>query len=125
MIRTDEDALTCDFAETYHIFDMRGLPVKLAASLAVGLRADSRIKMKLTSMKVPLDTILLAGAVDRLSLLVWAQTKDAKKGHNKPKSLLEDLVSAAPKKHTENVSFASGEDYEKARAEMLAQIKEG
>ena len=46
MIRFDEDALICDLAETYHIYDYRSLPVKLVATLSAGLRDDSRIKLK-------------------------------------------------------------------------------
>jgi len=44
MIHTDEDALICDLAETYHIFNYRELPPSLAATLSVGLKDDSRIK---------------------------------------------------------------------------------
>lgn len=43
MILTDEDALICDLAETYHVLDYRALPLKTAAALASGLRADARI----------------------------------------------------------------------------------
>ena len=44
MAARDEDALVCDMAETYHIFDYRALPLFLAARLACGLREDSRSK---------------------------------------------------------------------------------
>lgn len=50
MIVTDEDSLICDLAETYHVFNYRELPVKLLATLSVGLRADSRIKLKISDM---------------------------------------------------------------------------
>jgi len=43
MIATDEDALVCDLAETYHVLDYRMLPLKTAAALASGLRSDARI----------------------------------------------------------------------------------
>lgn len=43
MILTDEDALICDFAETYNVLDYRALPLRTAATLASGLRADARI----------------------------------------------------------------------------------
>ena len=46
MIRLDRDALICDLAETYHIYDMRSLPLQTVATLSAGLRDDSRIKMK-------------------------------------------------------------------------------
>lgn len=43
MIATDQDALICDMAETYGIFDLQALPVATLATLAVGLRENSRI----------------------------------------------------------------------------------
>lgn len=47
MIAKDEDALICDLAETYRIFDYRSLPLKTVATFSVGLRENSRIKMSL------------------------------------------------------------------------------
>lgn len=70
MIKLDEDALICDFAETYHIFDYKALSPCLAATLAVGLREDSRVKMQVLKRKAQVNTILLAGIVDRLSVLL-------------------------------------------------------
>ena len=84
MVAADEDSLICDFAETYHIYQWRGLAVKYAAVLAFGLSENSRIKMALTKRKVTLDTMLMASAVDALNLLVWMQTKDAQKHRNQP-----------------------------------------
>lgn len=68
MLRTDRDALICDLAETYGIFDYRALPVPLLATLASGLREDSRIKMRLSGQTVTRTEMLLAAAVDGLSL---------------------------------------------------------
>ena len=65
MVRADEDALICDFAETYHIYDYKRLPLSTAAALAVGLRDTSRIKMKLSGAVVANDIQLMAAAVDR------------------------------------------------------------
>lgn len=92
MIRTSEDALVCDLAETYGIFDYRALPASLLATLAVGLRENSRIKMQLGGVKITQETMLLAAAVDKLSLLVWAQTEDARHGRNRPPSVLSILL---------------------------------
>ena len=117
MHKTDEDALICDFAETYQIYDYRQLPPTRAAVLAVGLRDSSRIKMMLSNTTVTPDIMLLAATVDRLSLLVWAQTKDAEKGRNRPKSILESLTP----KESKTVSFASGEDFINARNQILQQ----
>lgn len=71
MIRTDADALTCDFAEVYHILDWRGLPMRLAATLAAGLGEESRIRMAQEGMRVPMRTLLLSTAVDTLQLIAW------------------------------------------------------
>ena len=105
----------CDLAETYHIYDYKRLPLTAVAAFSVGLRDDSRIKMKLSGAKAPTEIILLAAAVDRLSLLVWAQTKDAEKGRNRPKSILEALNP----KESDMTSYASGEDFMKERERLL------
>lgn len=115
MINADEDALVCDFAETYHIYDYKRLPAKLVASLAVGLRPDSRIKIKLSESKVSLEMMMMAAIVDRLTVLVWMQTKDGQHGRNQPKPLL----SALEKPESDTISFLSGEDYEKERQRLL------
>ena len=87
MISADRDALVCDLAETYGIFDLRALPVSTLATLAVGLRDDSRIKMRLAGAKATRSELLLAAAVDRLSMLLWAQTEDGRNGVNRPQSV--------------------------------------
>ncbi len=115
MIRTDKDALICDLAETYHVYDYKALPASLVASLVVGLRDDSRIKMKLSGAKAPSEIILLASIIDRLSVLVWMQTKDAQKGRNRPKSLLDIMYP----KETNNTVYRTGEDFEKARKKLI------
>lgn len=121
MIRMDEDALICDFAETYHIYDYKRLPLSTAAALAVGLRDNSRIKMKLSGAVVDTDTQLMAAAVDRLSLLVWAQTKDAEKGMNRPPSILE----AFTRRETDTTAYESGEDFMAARERLLKGEQDG
>ncbi len=117
MIRTDEDALICDLAETYHIYDYRSLPLRLVATFSVGLRDDSRIMKKIRNEKVSPQILLIASAVDRLSLLVWAKTKSGQKGTNKPKMLVDQLIGNINKDDIE--SFASGEDFERRKAQIL------
>lgn len=116
MVTTDENALVCDFAETYHVIDWRALPVRLAAILAAGLRDDSRIKVKLSGQRYPFGTLLLAAAVDRLSTLVYFQTKDAQKGTNKPHLILDSLQGV---KEDDAVVFDSIEDFETARRRLI------
>lgn len=117
MIQTDEDALICDLAETYHIYDYRSLPLRLVATFSVGLRDDSRIMKKIRNEKVSPQILLIASAVDRLSLLVWAKTKNGQKGMNKPKMLVDQLIGNAQKEDIE--SFDSGDDFEKRKAQIL------
>lgn len=110
MIALDEDALICDFAETYHIYDYRRLPIEYAATLAVGLRESSRIKMLQSGLAVDMETLLLAHIVDNTAINAYLKTKDATKGKNKPKSVVELLIKK-PKEHARK--FATGEDFDK------------
>ena len=59
MIATDEDAMICDLAETYHVFDYRALPVKLLAVLCSGLRSDSRVRQAMEQISGSQTEILL------------------------------------------------------------------
>lgn len=124
MISEDEGALICDLAETYQIYDYRQLPPTRVAVFAVGLKDDSRIKMKLSGQRVSLNTLLLACIADRLSILVWAQTKDGQKGINRPTVLVEMLTSKEPKV-SDVIVFNSGEDYERTRNMIIEDMVRG
>jgi hypothetical protein len=54
-------------AETYGIFDVKRVPVSLLATLAVGLRDDSRVMMAKHGALVDSKTVLLAQIADMLS----------------------------------------------------------
>lgn len=111
MIIADEDALICDFAETYGIYDYKRLPLRTAAVLASGLREDSRIMMKLSGMNVTSNTLLNAVIADRVGLLAWMQTKDGAKGRNRPESIVVKLLN--PEKNREKaVAFQSGREFD-------------
>ncbi|KXT73199.1 Phage protein [Streptococcus sp. DD10] len=120
MLETDEDALVCDLAETYGIYDYRQLPAWRVAVFAYGLREDSRIKLVMSGQRVAFDTMLWAGIFDRLSQLVWAKTKDAAKGRNQPKSILDSLTQQV--KEREEMVFASGEEFEIYRQKLLEEM---
>lgn len=111
-MNTDEDALLCDLAETYHIFDYRSLPARMVATLSVGLRDNSRIKMKMNNARYPMETMLLAAALDRVSLLVWLNTQDGEKGINRPESVLNHLLGEVDEKDV--VAFETPEDFDVA-----------
>lgn len=124
MIQTDENALICDLAETYHIYDYKKLPLTQVAIFAIGLKDGSRIKMKMLGQLVPMETLLLAGISDRLSILLWRQTKDGQKGRNMPTMILDTLV-ARKSKESDVIVFSSGEDYQKTRNAILKNIHLG
>ncbi len=113
MIATDRDALICDLAETYGIYDMRALPVSTLAALAAGLRDNSRIKIKMSGVRTDQETLLLAMAVDNLRFLSWTKTKAAQSGNDRPKSIAQALLGQVEKK-TPNVAYGSGEEFDAA-----------
>lgn len=116
MIKLDEEALICDLAETYNILDYKKLALNKLAILACGLRNDSRIKLKMSKNILSPNQLLLAGIQDRLSLLVYSKTKDAEKGINYPKLILDILEN--------NISgFSSGEDFMKERERIMKEGK--
>jgi hypothetical protein len=124
MIKADEDALICDLAETYHIYDYRQLPLNTIAVFSVGLRNNSRIKMKMNNQPVELDLLLLAGISDKLSTAMWWQTKDGQKGVNRPDSLV-DVITNTQTKEKNVIAFSSGEDFINRRNELLKHTKKG
>ena len=124
MIKADEDALICDLAETYHIYDYRQLPLNTIAVFSVGLRNNSRIKMKMNKQPVELDLLLLAGISDKLSTAMWWQTKDGQKGVNRPDSLV-DVITNTQSKEKNVIAFSSGEDFINRRNELLKHTKKG
>ena len=118
MIKEDEDALICDLAETYQIYDYKQLPPIRVAVYAMGLRENSRIKMKLSGQRVPIETLLLAGILDRLSVLIWGKTEDGQKGRNRPAMILDSLVSKE-NKDSDIIVYNSGEDFEEERRRII------
>lgn len=111
MIRSGEEELICDLAETYRVYDYRSLPLTLVSTLAAGLGRDSRIKLKMSGLQCGLDTMLLAAVADRLSYLLWAQTKDAQHGRNKPASIYE-MLSDPETKQSDIEAFATADDFD-------------
>lgn len=119
MMNTDESALACDLAETYHIYDFRELSISKIALFSVGLRENSRIKLKINGMQYPFETMLFAGILDKLSLLIWQNTKDAIDGRNLPNSVLGSLLNIERKDSKEHMTFNSPDEFEKMRKQIL------
>ena len=124
MLDLDEEALICDLAETYGIFDYESLPVQTAAALSIGLRGDSRIKLAAAGRKLGTTDALLATIADYLAMIFWTKTKDGQKGRNRPKSIREALENGN-KKDNEIVGFESVEEFEQAREALLEEVTHG
>lgn len=120
MMAVDKTALVCDLAETYGVLNYRELPVETLAALSVGLRENSRIRMKLAGMKVENEIMLLAAAVDKLNFIAWTKTKNAEKGANRPKSVL-DIICGVGEGGSNIMAFDTAEEFEAARAEIIGR----
>ena len=119
MLVKDEDALICDLAETYGIFDYKTLPICTVATLASGLKGDSRIMRIMTGQKVTAEELLLAGILDRLSWIAWTKTKDAQKGHNRPASVLEKMLGENISPTNQFEVYETGDEF----LERLSQLR--
>lgn len=115
MINADENALICDMAQTYHIYDYKQMRPAQAAILASGLPDDSRIKRKMSGQRFGLDTMLLACIADSLRIILWSKTKDGQNNVNRPESILEKLTGE-PEEYAE---FGTIEAYEAARKQIM------
>lgn len=122
-MNADKDALICDLAETYGIYDYESLPIQTVATLAVGLRGDSRIKMKMRNEVLTREELFLAMAVDYLALLAWTKTKEAKHGRNKPESIVAMYNDMGKPK--EIVSFDTAAEFEAERQRILNEVAHG
>lgn len=127
MIAADEQALICDLAETYQIYDYKSLPPSKVATFSVGLRENSRIKMKLSGAKASQDILIGSMIADRLGLMLWAMTEDGRNGTNRPPQLLEIILGIQSGKNSDNLIFDTPEAFENARKELLEKggIKDG
>lgn len=113
MIAKDEGALTCDFAETYGVYDYKVLPPQLAATLAAGLRETSRIRMALNGQRANYSDILLAAIFDQLRIFAW----DGK--GERPESVVQAMMGDEPKDESKYQTFDSLEAFNEARNKIL------
>ena len=117
MIALDEEALICDLAETYQIYNYRALPLHLVAVLANGLGPDSRIRQRQYGLKIGLSKFLLAQINDNLIALRWMLSEDGHKDRNRP-----DFIS--PKFLIQNEytgQFSTPDEFEAFRARMTRE----
>lgn len=108
MIQQDKNALICDFAETYHIYDYRSLPLSLASTLAAGLRDNSRVAMSTTDVKASTTNTILSIIADRLGV-IQAVLCDERKA---PPSIFRALYNLDEEESSSKVKrFQNGEDF--------------
>lgn len=76
--------------------------------------------MALANINITTDQMLLAEIVDGMNLLLWTKTKDATKGRNKPKSLLQSLLKNQENKDEYEV-FKDGKEFERMKELIIKQ----
>lgn len=117
-----KDALVCDFAEYYHIYDLDSVKVRLAATLACGLPAESRTIRQLSGQKHSLDTMLLAGILDAFQTMTYLYRKKNFKGkHKKPESVVQRLAGHGKDTENDIRSFRTKDDFERERQRLLTR----
>lgn len=126
MARHDcEDAIICDFAEYYNIYNYESLPPSYAAVLLYGLPPDSRVMRHYSKEPATTEIMLLASIADSLNFIAWSKTKDAEKGKNRPARIIDELYNKNDKKKDDISTFSSPEDYEATRRAILERIQNG
>ena len=111
MIAADEDALICDMAEIYGVFDWRALPLQTAATLAAGLGPGSRCEGVRLGLRVPVRDYLTALVADRLALILrFLQNVDA------PRLWSNEMIRAAEKPSGDSGAFQTPEEFEAWRS---------
>lgn len=121
---TDEDALYCDLAETYHVFNWDDFPPEILARLAAGLRENTRIRLKMEGITMPIDTLILAAGADAMRLLTWFNSESGHKNENRPASIVAALMGEG-QKDGEIAAFDSPDEFEAARRRILEGVNNG
>lgn len=121
MYGADRDALLCDLAETYHIYDFEALPVDKLAVLSYGLRDDSRIKMHMAGLTPVPEQAMFVNIADTLQLIRYQLF--AKKHDPKPILFTDRLLNTVKESNT--VIFESGEAFEEARRKLIEGVNNG
>ena len=107
--------MICDLAETYQIYDYRGVPGRLLGILTAGLRENSRVGRIINGVRGDVSDVLLAQILDGVRFLCWAQTGDARKGKNYPKMVASEFFVSEDKNKVKSTSI---DDFEKIRKKI-------
>lgn len=115
MIALDRNAFICDMAETYQIYDYRRVPGRYLGILAAGLGPNSRIGRKINGVRGDVSEVLMAQILDGIRFLCWAQTEDAKKRRNYPKSVASEFFVSEDKDKFKHTSI---DDFERIKKQV-------
>lgn len=81
------------------------------ATLAMGLRHNSRIMMAINGLKVDLNTQLLAHIADNTAITAWLNSENAAKGKDRPPSFVGALLNKVDDSEQLR-QFESGADFD-------------
>lgn len=112
----DKNALICDLAETYNIYDYKRVPGRLLGILVAGLGENTRIGKRINGVRGTVSEVLLAQILDGIRFLCWAKTEDGQKGKHRPKSVASEFFVSEDKEKTKAVSI---DDFEKIREKII------
>lgn len=96
--------------------------MKTLGVLVAGLRPNSRVAIEKSGEDFPVETMILAVIADTVRALVYGMS--SKKKNKPPESIVEALRKKKPTV-SEEMSFKSGADFDKARAEILKRLNNG
>lgn len=116
MLAHYKSELICDLAEYYNILDYRRVPGRLLGTLAVGLRAESRIGEIREGIKEPFDTIMLIKIYDLLTHIFSEKGKE-------PKPLLNSFIVEREDRSKKPKAFKSPNDFEEAWRRINERVK--
>lgn len=116
MIGLNEDALICDLAETYHVFNYRDMPPRLVATLASGLGDDSRIKRLAGGQPASSEIMLLGGILDALHTLIYKLSDGST---TPPISIIDLMFGNGKEPQKQCMSFETLEDFEAYRNKLI------
>lgn len=116
MLAFDRDALLCDMAETYGIYDIKAFPPKQIAMYACGLRPDSRIRTKYVGIYPRNSMEILAHIVDELQIVRHYFT--AKQGDPMPPLFTDLILEENKPKKKDSAGFQSGKAFDEAWSKL-------
>lgn len=118
MLSLDREAVMCDFAEAYHIYTFKGLSARYIATLAIGLRENSRIKLKMIGVKNCLpDIIINALLIDSVRDIRYLFAKYLSLETERGESIV-DLIYGN-EQSVKKTGYSSVEEFEEARERII------